>query len=336
MTDGTGVSASDHESYWRTVVAADERAARAVVEDVVARGVSVEAALTLVTTAQERVGALWASNEWTVDREHAATAIGETVVRRLGERITPPAGAPHVLVACVEREWHALPALVVTQVLRARGLHVEYLGAHTSRDLVVTRIVDSGPRAVLLSSSLSSSLTRVRQQVEAIRGTGTPVVVGGRAFDREGVRAHRLGATAHVLHPDELPTVLDRLPRHVPPAPALTGPAVAEARALHSTTEDISHDVVASVRAGTGSSPDGGKDRDDWRVVLSTFVPHVVDCLSGALLIDDATVVSEARTWLTDVLARRSAAPHAVAVLWEALRVRLHDYPEALRLLAAS
>ena len=40
---------------------------------------------------------------------------------------------------------------------------------------LISRIVDLGPRAVLLSASLTSSLPRVRRHVEAIRGTSTPV-----------------------------------------------------------------------------------------------------------------------------------------------------------------
>ena len=74
---------------------------------------------------------------------------------------------------------------------------------------------------------------------------------------------------------------------------------------------------------------------DDWRVVLATFVPHVVDCLAGALLVEDAGVMSEARTWLGDVLDRRGGDPRALEALEHALVRRLREYPEALRLLRA-
>ena len=49
---------------------------------------------------------------------------------------------------------------------------------------------------MLLSSSLSTFLPLARRQVEAVRETGTPVVVGGSAFDSEGRRARVIGATA--------------------------------------------------------------------------------------------------------------------------------------------
>ena len=138
----------------------------------------------LVVATQLRIGEHWASNTCTVAREHAATAVSESVVRRLAERVPEPTGTGVLLVGCAEREWHALPALVVAESLRSWGLPTVYLGPSTSRDQLVSRILDVGPRAVLLSASLTSSFPRVRRQIEAARGTGTAVLVGGAAFDR--------------------------------------------------------------------------------------------------------------------------------------------------------
>lgn len=231
MSPAAGITEAEHGVYWSAVSDGDEVAAHEVASHAVARGVDVEEVFALVTAAQNRVGELWAGNDWNVAREHAATAVSEAVVRRLAEQVPEPTEGPVLLVACVEREWHALPALVLSQVLRGRGLRVEYLGANASREGLVSRIVDRGPQAVLLSASLTSSLFRVRRQVETVRGTGTPVVVGGRAFDPEGVRARRLGATAYAATPEHLVALLPTLPRHVPFAPTLRHPGAAEARA---------------------------------------------------------------------------------------------------------
>lgn len=335
MSPAARTTEAEHGAYWTAVSEGDEAAAHAVAAAAVARGVGVEDVLGLVTAAQLRVGELWADNDLSVAQEHAATAVSEAVVRRLTEQTVEPAEGSVVLVACVEREWHALPALVLAQVLRGHGLRVDYLGANASRDGLVNSIVDLGPRAVLLSASLTSSLFRVRRQVETVRGTGTPVVVGGRAFDPQGVRARRLGATAYAATPADLVALLPTLPRHVAFAPALRHPAAAEARSLQASAEELSRDVDRTLRATLGLSPDAlGADPDDWRVVLTGFVPHVVDCVTGALLTEDPTVVAETHEWLRRVLAGRGAPPDAVAALWQALRQALHDYPEALGILA--
>lgn len=324
----------DFEDYWAAVARGDERGAQAVALGVRDAGGSLEAVLRdLVVQAQLRVGELWATNRWTVPREHAATAVGESVVRRLAADLVEPTDGPRLLVACVEREWHALPALVLATTLRARGERVTYLGASSTRDQLVSRIVDQGPRAVLLSASLSSSLPRARRHIDAVRGTGTPVVVGGRAFDTAGVRARRLGATAYAATPEDLLDVLPSLPHHVPFSTPLRHAAAAEARGIQSGAESISRDVTAELRHRLRLEATPGPD--GWTGVLVGHVPHVVDSLAGALLVEDPTVMSEARTWLTDVLAGRGADPGAVDLLWTTLADRLRDYPEALGLLEA-
>lgn len=330
------VDGVDLDAYWTAVVDADERAAHAAAAAVLDRGVPLDEVLRgLVIASQRRVGELWASNGWTVAREHAATAISESVVRRLGATVPMPTEGPLLTVGCVEREWHALPALVVALTLKARGCRVTYLGASTSRDHLVSAILDTGPHAVLLSASLASALPRVRRQVEAVRGTGTPVVLGGRALDSRGVRAQRLGATAYAPTPEDALALLPSLPVHVPPAGPLRHAGAVEARSIEAESDSISRDVVLATAARLGGEPeDTTTSSEDWRLVLSAFAPHLVDCVAGALLTEDSTVYSETRAWLNQVLTGRGAAPEAVTVLEAALAQRLHDHPEAVRLLA--
>lgn len=334
-----GLAPHELDAYWAAVEGSDDRAALAVATSVRDRGVPLEDVLQqLVVAAQLRVGELWAANTWTVAQEHAATAVGEVVVRGLAADLPEVATGPSLIVACVEREWHALPAYVVATTLRARGCRVEFLGASASRDQLISRILDAGPRAVLLSASLTSSLPRVRRQIEAVRGTGTPVVVGGRAFDPEGLRAQRLGATAYAPTPESAIALLATLPAHVPSVPGLRHLGAAEARAIQSESDTVARDVIASTDLVLGLSGGGETtvSPDDWRVVLATFVPHVVDSLAGSLLTEDPGVMTETRAWLGDVLAQRGADPAAIPSLDEALALRLRDYPEAIRMLGAA
>jgi methanogenic corrinoid protein MtbC1 len=330
--------AADVAGYWTAVAAGDGRTALAGVLAARDRGVCLDDLLTdLVLAAQLRVGELWSGNEWSVAHEHAATAVSEAVVRRLGDDLPDPATGPLYLVACVEREWHSLPALVVATGLKAAGMRTLYLGASASRDELVGRILDTGPRLVMLSASLTSSLPRVRRQIEAVRGTGTPVLVGGGAFDSGGVRARLLGATAYAADVAAAMAQLDTLPRHVAEAPPLRHRGALEAREIGAQASEIARDVMAATDHELGLSGGGeaAVSPDDWRVVLATFVPHVVDCLVGALLVEDAGVMDQTRGWLREVLARRGGDPRALDALDHALARRLREYPEAARLLRA-
>ena len=326
----------DVDAYWEAVSAGDERTCHALVDDLLARGASVVDIFSgMVIPIQQQVGDRWANNDWTVAHEHAATAISEAVVIRLGAGIPEPSTDERpLLVTCVEREWHALPALVVTHTLRSWGRPVHYLGANVSPETVVGRIIDLGPRAVLVSASLSSSLPRVRRLIEAVCGTGTPVILGGQAFDPGGVRAARLGGTAYTSDMEGLPRLLEDLPGHVPPATPLRHPGMAEALAILAAADEISRDVIRGREADLGSAGvPGAMPPDDWRVVLATYVPHVIGCVVGGLLTEDPSVPAEARSWLATVLSLRGGDADTVDHLWRSLAQRLREYPEAVRLL---
>ncbi|HET7430115.1 MAG TPA: cobalamin B12-binding domain-containing protein [Nocardioides sp.] len=338
MSDSSRVQAADLARYWVAVDASDDAAATAGALAARDRGVPLEEVLTgLVVAAQLRVGELWADNRWTVAREHAATAVAESVVRRLADDLPEPTGGPLYVVACVEREWHALPALVVATILKGAGHRTLYLGASASRDELVARILDSGPRLVLLSASLTSSLPRVRRHIEAVRGTGTPTLVGGSAFDTAGLRAHRLGATAYAANVAEAVAMFEAIPRHVPEASPLRHAGALEAREISAQGDEVARDVMTATDHALGLSGGGeaAVSPDDWRVVLATYVPHVVDSLVGALLTDDPSVIAQTRSWLEDVLTRRGGDPGAFDALQAALSRRLREYPQALRLLGA-
>ncbi|MBK3547832.1 B12-binding domain-containing protein, partial [Streptomyces sp. MBT60] len=120
------------EQLWQYVTEGDEYAATELVLRALDEGWEPESILLdLIAPVQARVGEEWAANRFTVAQEHAATAINDRAIAALSHRTrTRPAGQPRRLaVACVDGEWHALPARLVAEVFRLRGWHVDYLGA---------------------------------------------------------------------------------------------------------------------------------------------------------------------------------------------------------------
>lgn len=113
------------DRYLEAVSVGDRDAALSVVRDLRRSGVPPLVVMEdVVGAAQLRIGELWAADTWSVAQEHAATAVGEAVLAVLAAEIPAPRGAPSgpVVVSCVEQEWHALPALLVAEHLRAGGL----------------------------------------------------------------------------------------------------------------------------------------------------------------------------------------------------------------------
>ena len=319
------------DRYWVALAQPDVEAAYAVVEDVITAGTPVADALTeIVACSQRWIGEHWASADWSVSQEHAATAVSEVVLRRVMAQLPPlDESLPFVLVTCAERESHSLPAMVVAASLRSWGWPAEYAGSLTSEALT-ERIAELQPAAVLISASLTSSLTRLARQIATITDADIPVIVGGSAFDPAGDRSMRLGATAYAGTTAEARTVLESIPGVVRQEHAA---AEHEAYRLERNADDLARDAVDRTLRKVGS-PAGAFTPDHWSVVLATFTPHLVATIAGGVLLDDRTVPETARSWLEQVLVRRRAPEGVTEVLWNELRGCLHDYPAAWALIS--
>lgn len=293
----------------------------------------------VIAPAQQEVGRLWVEDAWSVAREHAATAVSEAVLGLLAAEITTPAApGPSVLVACTENEWHALPALMVAEHLRADGFSVDYVGANASASGLVRHIHETAPRAVALSCSLSSSLPRLRRQVEAVRSTGTPVLVGGSAFDAGGRRADLLGATAHCSDAERAAKAVDALPEAVPPAPPLLHEGADEGAVLYADREHLALRLSWGWQAGhhavvAAGSHEAGAGSASWDLALADHVPQVIGSVAAALLTADPLVLADELAWLDEVLRHRGAPPGTVSTLVAELGRVLVPYPVAARLL---
>ena len=291
----------------------------------------------LLSPAQLRVGELWVSDRWSVAQEHAATAISEAVLTALAVerdlKNVPAADAPSVVVSCVEQEWHALPALMLAEQLRGEGCAVSYLGANSSAQGLVRHVHELGPSAVLLSCSLPGFLPLARREIEAVRETGTPVIVGGSAFDADGHRARTIGATAFASSASGVRDLLRTLPTAVPPAPPLTHRGAEEAYVVFGDRETLADDVERLLLRTLADGDATATVHDEaWVRVLDDQLPHLVGSVAGALVADDPTIVSGALDWAEVVLRHRDAPAGTGPALRQALREALQGLPVASRL----
>src|ERR671914_12503 len=148
----------------------------------------------LLGAAQAEVGRRWEANQWSVADEHAATAITDAVLGALAWRVEAAEDQGHVVITCAEGEWHSLPARMAAEVLRAHGWQVTFLGASTPADHLRRFVAEVGAVAVVVSCSVPIFLGGALRSVQAAQSEGIPVLVGGRAFGPDDLRADRLGA----------------------------------------------------------------------------------------------------------------------------------------------
>ncbi|WP_424217218.1 cobalamin B12-binding domain-containing protein (plasmid) [Streptomyces sp. BI20] len=322
---------------WDAVAEGDEYAAGEVVLRALDAGTDPEAVLLdVIAVVQGRVGEEWAANRMNVAQEHAATAINERVIGALAAhpaaRTTPTGG--RITVACVDGEWHALPARLLAEVLRLRGRRVDYLGAHVPASHLIAHLHTTRADCVALSGSLATRLPTAHATITACQAVGVPVLVGGAAFGPDGRYADLLGADAWA--PDAR-AAADRLRRPIP-----------RPRPDHTRAEDLPHladqeytavardgsSLVRAVFTGLEEAYPAMRGYDAaQRERTAEDLAHIVEFLATALYLDDDRLFVSFVEWTAGVLGARgvpaASLPPALALLARELR----DFPRAGRVL---
>ncbi|MFE9928557.1 B12-binding domain-containing protein [Streptomyces sp. NPDC005533] len=319
----------------------DEASATAVVRRALDEGLDAESVLLdVIAPTQQRVGEEWAANRITVAQEHAATAINERAVAAVAQhpaaRTTPTRG--RITVACVDGEWHALPARLLAEVMRLRGWRVDYLGAQVPTAHLITHIHSTDTDVVALSSSLPTRLPTAHATITACQAAGTPVLVGGAAFGPNGRYARMLKADSWA--PDARTAARD-LARRPLPRPRLD----------HQVIDDLPHLADQEYTLVTRTRPqlvrtvfDGLLKAypamrgysDTQRERTAEDLSHIVEFLAAALYTDDEDLFTRFLQWTAGILTARGVPAHSLPPALELLGHELKDFPRATAILRSS
>lgn len=323
---------------WDAALAGDERAAVTVVRQALDDGAKPQDVyLNVIARVQGRVGEQWAANRINVAQEHAATAINERAVAVVAEhpaaRTEPSRG--RVVVACVDGEWHGLPARLVAEVLKVRGWQVDYLGAHVPTPHLVAHIHRTGPDVVALSSSIPTRLPTAHATITACQAAGAPVLVGGAAFGPDGEYARLLGADAWTPDARSAADLLERRPLPRP-------------RPDHQPIDDLPHLADQEYTLVTRSRPQLVRTvltalenrfpamrgyNEAQRERTAEDLAHIVDFLGAALYTGDAELFSRFLLWTAGILEARGVPAQSLPPALDVLAGELQDFPRATAML---
>lgn len=325
---------------WDAVLRGDEYTAVDAVVDAVRDGLDPETVLLdVIGAVQVRVGAEWAADRISVAQEHAATAINERVIGTLSlTRGRSTGGRARVTVACVDGEWHALPARLLAEVLRLRGFTVDYLGAQVPAAHLITHLHRTAPDAIALSSSIATRLPAAHATISACQAAGVPVIVGGPAFGPDGRYARLLGADAWA--PDArtaAETLAGGLPApahpHTQPLDDLPHLADQEYTLVTRNTNRL----VAAVVDGLPDRVPALHDYDDRQVRhTAEDVRHIVDFLAVALYTGDDELFPAFLDWTAKVLSARGVPATVLVPALELLAGELRDFTRAGAIVATA
>lgn len=327
--------------YWDALMLRDESAALAAAWTALDHGVPPESVvLDLIGATQSRVGAEWAANRLSVAQEHAATALGDRVLAALGGhpayRRSTSESRGRVTVACVDGEWHAMPARLLAEVLSLGGWRVDFLGAHVPGPHLIAHLHESGPDVVALSASLALRLPDAHAAITACQAASVPVLAGGAAFGPNGEYARLLGADAWARDARSALAVLGRpMPRPRPPHQAVDDlPHLADQEYTHVAT-NRPRIVAAIVAALQDRIPMMRQYTPQQMQYTIEDIDHVVRFLACALYVDDASLFAAFIAWTRAILTDRGVPAHALTSALDLLGTQLRDFPRAVGLNAA-
>ncbi len=322
----TIVTDADRGAFLAVLADADESGGIEVAHALLDRGVPAESILLdLIAPCQHTVGDLWADATWSIAQEHAATHVSEQVVAAVAAR-TPKPAAPRgtIVVACVDGEWHALPAKLFAEVVRLHGWQVRFLGASVPGPHLISYLHQHGPDALAVSCSLPTRLVTAHRIIEAAQEASIPVLAGGAGFGPDARWGRRLGADRVAATVTEALAVLDEWP------PPITLP-LGEVHEWYAVDDE--HTLVTKRRAelaDLGAAALGaasGTTRDG--------LEQIVDFLAAGLFVDDLDLFLGFIDWMGVILGTRGIERSTMDSVLGAFQSALYDFPRALRHLDA-
>ncbi|MER5950252.1 cobalamin B12-binding domain-containing protein [Streptomyces sp. NPDC001904] len=352
VTEGTGMPSFSvlRDQLWQAVSNVDDTHAVALVRHAAhalaqAEGTSPQTAaervlLELIAPTQERVGVEWAANTITIAQEHAATAINERCVSAVADTApaTPEPAKGRLTVACVDGEWHALPARLVAEVLRLRGWHVDYLGAQVPTQHLIAHLHQRHSDAVLLSSSIPTHLPVAHTAISSCQTAGIPVIAGGAAFGPDGAYARLMqaGWAANAGGADALLTK------------GIESPTVQAARLVNADLPHLEDQEYTMVRQSRRQLVKQTLvDVEEGFPVMRQYteyqrertvedIDHIVNYLATALYVDDDALFTRFITWTADILVARGVPAVSLLPALGSLDRQLSDFPRATCILATA
>lgn len=194
--------------------------AEQVVDDAIAAGLNPAVIQSLIIEpAMERIGRLWEANAITVADEHLATAVSQSVLVKLFDRlrVARPRSRERVLLAAVEGQHHVLGLRMIADVMEGAGFDVLYLGADVPVDALRRFAAEHRPSITGLGFAINLGVGVLADSIHAVHEAcpATQIMLGGRAVPVGLVEA---GYT-RVDNSMEVLFVAERLLRQAPGTP---------------------------------------------------------------------------------------------------------------------
>ncbi len=170
------------------------------------------------------IGSRWYTNQASVQQEHFASALA---MRRLDALLSAspyPTRNQTILVGCPAEEWHTFTPLLLSLLLRRRGLNVIYLGANVPVDQFANTVQDLKADLVILVAQQLITAATLQHTAQDLSSQRIHVAFGGRIFNVHPDLPHSIAGyfLGHQLSSaiEQVELILDHRVKEPTPRPA--------------------------------------------------------------------------------------------------------------------
>ncbi|HLO30045.1 MAG TPA: MerR family transcriptional regulator [Anaerolineales bacterium] len=129
------------------------------------------------------IGDLWYENRASVQQEHFASGLAMRRLDALMSASPAPTRKQTVFVGCPPDEWHTLTPLLISLLLRRRGLDVLYFGANIPVAQFSDTVKNVKANLVVLAAQQLTSAATLQRSALMLSSQKIPVAFGGRIFN---------------------------------------------------------------------------------------------------------------------------------------------------------
>lgn len=205
------------KSYLNALLTGQTANAREIIDDARNQGVTlIEIFEDVLTKAMYEIGELWHRNIITIDKEHYATSVTQTIMSSFYDEIFNSSRKNKTLVSCaIGSELHEIGIRMLSDLFEYHGWDTYYLGAALPETSVLQAITEHKPDLVALSVTMPPYLAECEKIVVSIRDKfpEVKIAVGGQAFRNTDDLWKKWEVDFHARTALELVNWADQFPR---------------------------------------------------------------------------------------------------------------------------
>lgn len=274
--------------------------------------------LDVLQKGMSEIGSLWYENRASVQQEHFASGLAMRRLDALLSASPAPTRPQTVLVGCPPGEWHTFTPLLLSLLLRRRGLNVIYLGANVPADRFAETALKVRAHLVVLVAQTLINAAALQHAALAITSQNVPMAFGGRIFSinpniAEHIPGSYLGDTLE-------PSIqnVEQLLRGKTEAKALKSSPQQYVVALHAFQSKRSR-IESAIKEKIQPLQVAPEN-------LATGIQFLGDNITAALQLGDMHLLSEEMEWLKTLLQAHERPPQELQYFMETYSQTVDDH----------